>query len=584
MAITLNNASYNKRKQTQTSVPAVSGTNPYSLIGSSGTSSTTPGGSGISTVGYTPLDSSGNDYAGMTGMSDIDRAALDAAKLSWDRANAAGDQRGMDAAHQQAEALRRKYGYSGGLDGSQYIPENRFSYETAPEFTDKYRDQLEALAQQVLDSSRDPFTYDGVAPTYNNRYDPEIQALKDQILNRDPFSYDYRTDPQYQAYAKEYAREGQRAAANAMGQYAAMTGGMPSTAAMAASQQAGDYYSAQMADKIPELYQAAYSMYVDEGNNMRSNLSMLQGLEQGDYNKYLTELGQYNTDRDFALNAWNSQQNNQMNAFGMLKGLSDSDYDRYLAQLQQYNADRDFAYGNWSDQRAYDYQLGRDQVEDSRYDQEWQHQLDREGIEDQRYDTEWQHQLDREGIEDQRYDTEWQHQLDREGVSDSQWQQQFDTQNAQWQKQFDEDVRQFNAQYALQQAAAARAASSGGGGGSSRRSSGSSGSSSGNSGTSGGNYSLFDAAKSSRNPQNYISTHYKEYGFKSSSGLWAEYQEWAKNDYGNLGYSEDEGIFTWNGKTYKNLSSLQNALNSANMTPAEEEKLRRALDLYGFNS
>ncbi len=72
--------------------------------------------------GYKPLDSSGNDYAGLVGMSGSDRAALAAQKAAWNKAAEAGDQAGMDAAHKAAEAIRAGYGYSGGVDGSQYLP------------------------------------------------------------------------------------------------------------------------------------------------------------------------------------------------------------------------------------------------------------------------------------------------------------------------------------------------------------------------------------------------------------------------------------------------------------------------------
>ena len=65
-----------------------------------------------------------------------------------------------------------------------------------------------------------------------------------------------------------------------------MTGGMPSTAAMTAASQAGDYYNAQMTDKIPELYKLAYSMYSGEGNRMLQNLNALRGLDSDDYAKY----------------------------------------------------------------------------------------------------------------------------------------------------------------------------------------------------------------------------------------------------------------------------------------------------------
>lgn len=71
--------------------------------------------------------------------------------------------------------------------------------------------------------------------------------------------------------------------------------------------------------------------------------------------------------------------------------------------------------------------------------------------------------------------------------------------------------------------------SAGSGSGSSGGYSSSGGSSSG-SGSSGGNYDgLWAAAMASGYPQSYISNNYKKYGFTSSSGLWAEYQNYAEN-------------------------------------------------------
>lgn len=56
-----------------------------------------------------------------------DRSPEDYAKIQqyqsdWQKARAAGDQAGMTAAHDGAEAIRAKYSYSGGEDGSKYIP------------------------------------------------------------------------------------------------------------------------------------------------------------------------------------------------------------------------------------------------------------------------------------------------------------------------------------------------------------------------------------------------------------------------------------------------------------------------------
>lgn len=50
-----------------------------------------------------------------------DQKALTQAGLDYNIAKAAGDTAGMEAAHAAAEAIRNKYGYSGGTDGSEYI-------------------------------------------------------------------------------------------------------------------------------------------------------------------------------------------------------------------------------------------------------------------------------------------------------------------------------------------------------------------------------------------------------------------------------------------------------------------------------
>ena len=68
----------------------------------------------------------------------------------------------------------------------------------------------------------------------------------------------YDTDL-WNAYAKQYRREGDRAAADVLGQYAGLNGGaLPSYAQSAASQQR-NYYAAQLADRVPEIYDALRS-------------------------------------------------------------------------------------------------------------------------------------------------------------------------------------------------------------------------------------------------------------------------------------------------------------------------------------
>ena len=183
---------------------------------------------------------------------------------AWDVRQAA--ERGeitWDDAHNYVENTRAKYGYSGGADGSEYVKTN-----SAPTMPDDY----------------------GAA------YREAVRRYTDMA----PFSYDHTTDPAWQAYKKEYAREGARASENALGQYAAMTGGMPSTAAVTAASQAGDYYAAKLADKIPELYDMAYAMYTGEADRLYRQLAALQDARSDELGRYRTELSQWNADRDRA--------------------------------------------------------------------------------------------------------------------------------------------------------------------------------------------------------------------------------------------------------------------------------------------
>lgn len=157
------------------------------------------------------------------------------AKVRWNQAKTAAERAKYN---QQAESIRSLYGgYLGGDDGFGYTPVDSPNDYTAPE-----------------------------KPT---------------------FSYNLESDPVWQAYKKQYTREGQRATQDALGTTAASTGGIPSSYATAAATQAGDYYAAQMTDKVPELYQQAY-------------------------NRYLNELSQWNADRSFGYGQYIDELNTQI--------------------------------------------------------------------------------------------------------------------------------------------------------------------------------------------------------------------------------------------------------------------------------
>ncbi len=241
---------------------------------------------------------------------------------AYNKAYAEGDKAGQQAAHDAAEKIRAKYDYSGGVDGSEYI---KLGTGASPAKADT--SWLDKLGES----------------SYNYDQSGQISAKLDALLNRTPFSYDAASDPLYQQYRKQYTREADRSAEDVLGKAAVMTGGMPSTAAVAASQQASDYQMSQMTDKIPELQQLAYSMYQDGLNADRADLNTLIGLEDNNYNRWLA-------DRNYLYQLARDQVGDQQTADAL-------------------------AYQKQQDKMNYDYQKERDAIEDARYNAEWQYKL-----------------------------------------------------------------------------------------------------------------------------------------------------------------------------------------------------------------
>ena len=252
-----------------------------------------------------------------------------------------------------AEGIRSSYGgYTGGQRGANFyldpLSPKDFQSEKAPTYQNNYEGTIGGLLDKQLGYGS--FSYGEKQPEYTNRYDDTIQDLLGQIVNRKDFSYDPENDQLYSQYRKQYAREGQRATQDALGAAAAASGGIPSSYAVNAAAQAGDYYASQMTDKIPELYQLAYNKYMNDYNMKLSDLGAVQGAEKNDYDKFLNEMQQYNTNRAFDYQAWMDEYNRINNDLQTASKLEQMDYTKYLNDLNQFNTDRSFNYGQLLDE------------------------------------------------------------------------------------------------------------------------------------------------------------------------------------------------------------------------------------------
>lgn len=223
-------------------------------------------------------------------------------------------------------------------------------------------DYIMANQAQTLPPTFDYSSYQESKPTFESNYAAQIDAKLAEILNRDAFSYDVNSDPLYAQYAAMYGREGNRAMNDTLAAAAANAGGMNSYAVTAA-QQANNYYAAQAADKVPELYQLAYEMYLDDIDLKVQDMGLLTQMDDTQYNRYRDTMSDWRDDRDFAYNMYRDE-------------MGDYQWD----QSFDYQKDRDKVSDNrW--QTEFDYNVGRDQVSDAWRNQEW-------AEENERYDNE----------------------------------------------------------------------------------------------------------------------------------------------------------------------------------------------------
>lgn len=385
-------------------------------------------------------------------------------------------------ANQAANELRKSYGnYSGGADGGSFRLESKLNRRS-----DDLLDQIGSFGS---------FSYDE-APAYENAFAQQQKDLLDRILNREDFSWSKETDPQWSSYKKSYLREGDRATANALAQASAASGGRPSSHAVNAATQAGDYYATKLNDVIPTLYQQAYERYLDEYNMKLKDLNAVNQQEQLDYAKYLDRLGQFNTDRGFAYQNYADDYDRLRSQLADVQGQDQIDYARYLDEVSRQQTAQDSIRSQVDAILAAGGSPSANLVSESGYSSEY--------------------------------------------------------------------VKALEDAYRKQEAEKAAKKSGSGGG---------------------GTMSLTTAkamAKEGQFTDTVLNTLRK-------AGFTDDYiaQVYGYTGFGTgrdkLGYDEDEGIFTWNGRRYNSPEALAEDLDRANLTDAEKATISRRLKASGFN-
>lgn len=168
---------------------------------------------------------------------------------------------------------------------SKYLPENRYTYD--PSKNDAYQ-----------------------------RANDQATAIYDKIMNRGEFTFDLNKDKLYQQYRDLYAQMGRGAMEDTMGQAAALTGGYGSTYSQNAGQQAYNAYLQKLNEVVPELYNAAYNRYNQEGQDLMNLYSMARSnadsAYERDYNQWYNRLQLERGDEDTAYNRQQTEEQKKL--------------------------------------------------------------------------------------------------------------------------------------------------------------------------------------------------------------------------------------------------------------------------------
>jgi hypothetical protein len=130
--------------------------------------------------------------------------------------------------------------------------------------------------------------------------------------------------------------------ADTIGQASAMTGGYGNSYAVTAGNQAYQNSLQNLNDIVPQLYQMAYDRYDKEGEDLKTNYSMLSDMYNTEYGEFRDTVSDYNTNVDRLYNIYNNER-----SFDYGKWDADRNYYE-TAYNNQYNRD----YGAFSDSQT----------------------------------------------------------------------------------------------------------------------------------------------------------------------------------------------------------------------------------------
>lgn len=210
-------------------------------------------------------------------MSASDKSKIDALQNQYDYYKSIGDKNGMNQAHAAAQSIREQYGYSGGGDGSMYLP-IQMEEDTIPKVgLPSYQAQI-GMTNNVYDAAQKA-ALAALEKAYN-----QSRLEAENAMAKIPGIY------QQQANAVAAEAERQRAAQQEMAAYSGMNAGNGSQVSLAMSNQLqnnlGNLRTAE-ANATTEAQQQMTALYVKYQD------SIAEAIANNEYSRAAALLSEY---------------------------------------------------------------------------------------------------------------------------------------------------------------------------------------------------------------------------------------------------------------------------------------------------
>ena len=157
------------------------------------------------------------------------------------------------------------YGYSKDVDYSKLMQEAaaKGDYARAAIYEAQRNEKIAGEGLTQYQQTNQYASYlPGSSQGYKNPYTEELDAAFARIQDTG-------------AYKKQYLQEADRTMRDTLGQYATMTGGIPSTQAVAAASQQADYYKSQLGQQLADLDRQNAGLLLSASQNAQNEYQMM---------------------------------------------------------------------------------------------------------------------------------------------------------------------------------------------------------------------------------------------------------------------------------------------------------------------